>query len=114
MPKVNNFKVKIETGDIGRSGPIHFNFNNHKVPFDDVKGGTGPDEVFEGAFEVNSYAHSMNLVGPESGQWKVKSITIDYECESIPPYTVKFGEVLLDDTTEANILQDPPLPTFDV
>jgi len=47
-------------------------------------------------------------------KWQIKNITIDYQCESTPPYTVKFGEVLLDDATEVNIWQDPPLPTFDV
>ena len=38
MPKVNTFKVKVQTGPQGISEPVHFNFNNHKMPFDNVTG----------------------------------------------------------------------------
>ena len=31
-----------------------------------------------------------------------------------PLHAVKFGEVTLDEATEVNIWQDPPLSTFDV
>ncbi len=114
MPRVNNFKVKIETGDTGTTDTAQFNFNNHKLPFDDPKGGTGAGETFEGGFEVNSFAHSLSLVGPEKGSWHIKGITVDYDCADTPPYTVRFGEVTLDETTEVDIWQDPPLPAFDV
>lgn len=114
MPKVNSFRVRIETGEIGTADTVHFNFNNHKLPFENVTGGTGPGEVFEGGFDVNSFAHSMTVVGPERGQWHIKSLTVEIDSESVPPYSVRFGEVTLDETNELNIWQEPPMSTFDV
>jgi hypothetical protein len=39
---------------------------------------------------------------------------VNYECEHTPPYSVTFDAVTLDETTEVNIWQDPPLPIWDV
>ena len=114
MPRLNNFKLTIQTGDPGTLGPVLFSINNHQVPLEDVKGGANKGETLEGGFQVNSFAHSLTLVGPEEGSWNIKSIRVDYHCENTDPYFVTFGEVTLDDKTEVNIWQDPPLPTFDV
>ncbi|QPJ65762.1 MAG: helicase [Candidatus Nitrohelix vancouverensis] len=114
MPKLNKFKVTVETGDKGTEGPIHFCINNHKVPFEEVKGSTAPGETFEGEFEVNSFAHSLTLVGPEKGEWEIKKMKVDFEPDLNEPYAVTFGAVTLDETTEVNIWKDPPLPVFDV
>ena len=114
MPKLNNFKVKIETGDQGTSGPVQFSINSHTLPFDNPTGATGAGGVFEGGFEVNSFAHSLALVGPEEGQWHIKKVQVDFNCESVEPYSVTYGEVTLDDGSQLDIWQDPPLPTFDV
>jgi len=43
----------------------------------------------------------------------LRKVIVDYECENAPPYSVEFGEVKLDETTELDIWKDPPLPTFD-
>ena len=114
MPKINSFKVKIETGDTGTPGPVQFSINNHTLPLDNPTGETGTGGVFEGGFEVNSFAHSLTLVGPEEGQWNIKKIQVDFDCENMAPYTVTYGEVTLDDSNQVNLWQDPPLPTFDV
>lgn len=114
MPKLNNFKVTIETGDSGAGGPVLFNINSHKLPFENVEGGTGPGETFEGGYDVNSFAHSLSLVGPQEGKWDIKKIVIDYQIENTPPYSLTLGAVTLDETNEVNIWQDPPLPTFEV
>ncbi len=114
MPRLNLFKIKVQTGDPGTPGPVLFNINNHVLPFEKAKGGTGSGELFEGEFEVNSFAHSLTLVGPQEGNWNIKKIQVDYDCENVDPYSVTFGEVTLDDSTEVNIWRDPPLPTFDV
>ena len=114
MPRLNNFKVTIQTGDPGTRGPVKFSINNHQLPLENTQGGVGPGETFAGGFDVNSFAHSLTLVGPEEGRWNIRSIQVDYRCENTEPYTVKFGEVTLDEATEVNIWQDPPLPTFDV
>jgi len=63
---------------------------------------------------VNSFAHSLTLVGPESGKWEIEKFSIEYDCENEKPYTVQFGRVTLDETTEVNIWQDPPVLAFDV
>ncbi|HIE42345.1 MAG TPA: helicase [Nitrospinaceae bacterium] len=114
MPRVNTFKVTVQTGQQGMSENVHFNFNNHKMLFEDVIGSAESGKTFEGSFSVNSFAHSLTLVGPESGKWEIEKISIEYDCESEKPYTVHFGRVTLDETTEVNIWQDPPVPAFDV
>lgn len=114
MPKLNLFKVRVETAERGPAGQVKFNINNHKVPFENPKGGTRPGDTFEGEFEINSFAHTLNLVGPEQGEWDIKSVTVHYDCEAMDPYEVKFGAVTLDETTELDIWQDPPAPVFDV
>ncbi len=114
MPRLNTFKVTIETGDRGTSGPVQFSFNNHTLPFANVQGGTKAGETFEGDFEVNSFPHSLTLVGPEQGEWQLNKITVDYNCENLPPYSVTFDALALDATNQVNIWQDPPLPSFEV
>jgi len=114
MPKLNRFKIEIETGETGTDAPVHFTINNHKLPLEETQGGVGPSETFSGGFEIRSFAHSLTLVGPESGHWDIRKMKVDYDCENTPPYSVVFGAVTLDDTTEVNIWQDPPLPIWDV
>ena len=114
MPKLNRFRIQIETGTTGGLQPVHFTINNHKLPLEGTEGGVGPGETFSGGFEVGSFAHSLTLVGPESGHWNIQKIKVDYECEQVPHYSAIFGEVTLDEATEVNIWRDPPLPTWDV
>ncbi len=114
MPKLNKFRILIETGSKGIDEPARFSFNSHVLPFEDLSGGTKPGEILEGGYTVSSMAHSMALVGPEKGAWSVKKIKVDFECENTPPYSVEYPAVELDETTELNIWKDPPLPTFDV
>ena len=114
MPRVLTFKVNIETGKQGPNETVNFCFNGHKMPFENVTGSNESDAIFEGSFAVNSFAHSLTLVGPEKGKWNVEKVTVDYECEGEKPYVVKWGAVTLDETTEMNLWQDPPAPMFDV
>ena len=96
------------------SEPVKFSINGHSLPFVGAQGGTESGQVFEGGYDVNSFAHSLTIVGPEKGQWNIKKMTIDYKSEGIEPYSVTFGEAMLDETNEVNIWKDPPLPVFDV
>lgn len=114
MAKLISFQVKIETGNPGISGPVKFGINSHALPLENTQGGAEAGQVFEGGYDVNSYAHSLTIVGPEKGQWNIKKMTVDYKSEGTEPYSVTFGEVTLDETTEVNIWKDPPLPVFDV
>jgi len=114
MPKLNSFNIKITTGEQGMDEAVQFSINSHVVPFDNIQGGTGAGQTFEGDFEINSFAHSLTLVGPEKGKWNIREMEVGFETENIEPYSVRYGEVTLDPTTEVNLWQDPPLKTFDV
>lgn len=114
MPKLISFQIKVKTGDAGMQEPVSFSINSHVVPFENVKGGTGPGETLECDFEVNSFAHSLTLVGPKKGTWNIREMVVGFKAEHTEPYSVRFGEVTLDETNEVNIWRDPPLPTFDV
>ena len=114
MPKLNQFQIKIETGELGLDESVHFAINGFKIPFENGNGGTGPGQNFEASFEVNSHPHSLTLVGPDKGKWNIKKMSLQFDVDGVEPYSLTFGEVTLDETTEANIWQDPPLPAFDV
>ena len=114
MPKLNKFRVRMETGNNGTEEPARVSFNKHLLPLEDLSGGTQPGETLEGGYDVNSMCHSMTLVGPESGKWSLKKIIVDFECENTPSYSVEFPAVELDESTEVDIWKDPPLATFDV
>ena len=114
MPKLNTFKVKIETGSTGIGEPVRFAINSHTLPFENTKGGTGAGEVFEGEYDINSFAHSLTLVGPDEGEWHIDKITVDLLCESTEPYSINYGAVVLTPTNQVNIWQDPPIPAFNV
>lgn len=114
MPKLSNFRIKIETGNPGVTGPVQFSINGHTLPLENTHGGVEAGQVFEGGYDVGSFAHSLTLVGPEKGQWNIKKMTVDYKSDGVEPYSVTFGEVTLDETTEVNIWKDPPLSVFDV
>ena len=114
MPKLKKFKIHIETGNKGIEEPARFCFNSHVLSLEALSGGTKSGETFEGSYTVNSVAHSMTLVGPEKGTWSIRGITVDFECENTPLYSVEYPAVELDETTELNIWKDPPLLTFDV
>ena len=116
MPRLNNFSIKIETGDAGTDTPVRCAFNGHTLALEKIGGGTGPDEIYEGEFAPRSFAHSFTILGPIEGEWKIKRMTVTYDCDdgSPDPYTITFGEVTLDASTEVDVWQERPLPTFDV
>ena len=114
MPKIESFSVEIQTGKSGVSEPILFNFNSHTMPFNNIEGSTASGQVFSGDFEVRSFCHSLTLVGPESGTWDIESIRIDFVCEGAEPYSLNYGAVSLDATTEVNLWRAAPPKTFEV
>ena len=65
MPKLNKFRIQIQTGSEGIEEPARFCFNSHVLPLEELSGGTKAGEILEGGYAVNSVAHSMTLVGPE-------------------------------------------------
>ena len=45
MPKLNSFKIRIETGNGGMEEPARFSFNSHVLPFEELSGGTKQGET---------------------------------------------------------------------
>ncbi len=114
MPRVNSFKVNITTGENGTGDPVLFNFNSHKMPFNNVEGSGESGSTFVGDFEVQSFCHSLTLVGPESGTWDIETVTVEFLCDGEEPYSVHYGAVTLDATTEVNLWRGPPAKSFHV
>ena len=114
MPKLKSFNVIIETGDSGIEEKIQFSVNGFKVPLDNVTGSSQPGKTMEAGYEINSFPHSLTLVGPEKGKWNIKKMCVEYHVENEEPYSISFGEITLDETNEVNIWQEPPMPTIDV
>jgi len=114
MPRIERIDIAIKTGAQGTTSPVTFQFNGHQLAFEDVSGGTGESETFEGGFELNSFAHSVALNGPEAGSWDVEEIRVSYGLGDSEPYEICFGKIQLDETNAVDIWRDPPPPTFDV
>ena len=112
MPKVNSFKVSIQTGNNGIAEPVLFNFNSHKMPFNNIEGSVESGQSFSGDFDVQSFCHSLTLVGPDSGTWDIESISVEFVCDGEQPYSVNYGAVILDETTEVNLWRGPPAKSF--
>ncbi len=113
MPRISSLQVEIVTGDSGTDGPVLVVFNGHPLPFPQVRGGTGSGETFEGRLAPNSFAHSVHLEGPASGEWDVAGLQVTYQGIGAP-WTVRFGPITLDSETALDIWQEPPLPAWDV
>ncbi|MBK7973691.1 MAG: helicase [Deltaproteobacteria bacterium] len=114
MPRVNSFEVEITTGAQGMPGPVKFDFNGHTMEFQQPEGGTAAGEKFRGVFPARSFAHSVALVGPPEGKWKIDELRITYHCDNSEPYAVTFTDFELDDSVALDIWRPAPLPTFDV
>ncbi len=114
MPRVNSFQVEITTGTQGMAGPVKFDFNGHTMEFQQPEGGTAPGDTFRGVFPARSFAHSVALVGPADGKWKIDKLVVTYHCDNAAPYTATFTDFELDDSVALDIWRPAPLPTFDV
>ena len=53
MPKLNKFRIQIQTGSEGIEEPARFCFNSHVLPLEELSGGTKPGETLEAV----SYTH---------------------------------------------------------
>ena len=112
MPRLISFGVKITTGQQELKEPVRCCINGHTQTMTNTCGGTALGEVFTGDFTVNSFVHSLTIVGPDEGLWDIKTIEVDYECADSDPYKAQFGAVSLDEETEVNIWVDPKPSVF--
>ncbi len=94
--------------------PVFFEFNSHKLEFNDTEGGTGPGEILRGEFAPGSYVHSLHLLGPEAGEWAIDSFSVELACMGSDPYEMNYGAVVLNDANKVNLWRAKPLPVFDV
>lgn len=114
MPRLERFELKIKTGAKGHGGPLKYSINGFPLDFEEVRGGTAPGELAEVAGEPQSFPHTLQLIGPESGEWEIECIEATYHCQAEPPYSVQFGKVLLDDASDLNIWHPRPPKVIDV
>ena len=112
MPRLISFGVKITTGEHGHEEAVRCCINGHTMALTNTDGHTGPGGFFTGDFTVNSFVHSLTILGPDEGQWEISEIEVSYECADTDLYTAKFGAVALDESNEVNIWTDPTPNVF--
>ena len=111
--KILRLELELKTGERGRSDLPQLEFNGHSIALSGVKGGCASAETLVGFIRPGSVAHTIRLVGPETGAWDIESMRVDYEGET-GSWTVEFAPFSLDDESSADIFELPPLPTWDV
>ena len=114
MPRLESFDLKIATGERGPNQAPVYEINGFKLDFEEMAGGNGPGEVLELTGEPQSFPHSLALVGPAEGTWDIQSIEATYRVMGGEPYSVRLGEVALDEETNLNIWYDRPTRVIDV
>jgi hypothetical protein len=114
MPRISHLQLSIETGQNGWDGPVSIAFNGHELPLEKGQGGCSSGETLNGELSPNSFAHSVVLVGPESGAWDIAGLKVTYEVPGEESYTIRFGAITLGDAESLDIWQERPLLTFDV
>ena len=112
MPRLIRFGVKITTGEQGHEESVRCCINGHTMALTNPEGSTQDGAVFTGDFTVNSFVHSLTIVGPDEGQWEIAGIEVEYECADTEPYSAQFGAVSLDESNEVNIWVDPRPAAF--
>ena len=112
MPRVMSFSTEIKTGETGTNTPVRCCINGHTVAFEEATGSTAAQGLYTAEIDINSFIHSLTIVGPDEGKWTIETISVTYTCDGIEPYTVRFGQIELDDTTEVNIWAEATPSTF--
>ncbi|HIA02799.1 MAG TPA: helicase [Myxococcales bacterium] len=114
MPRINRIQISIETAANGWSGPVCVEFNGHQLPLDNVDGSVLANSQLVGECSPNSFAHSVILVGPDTGSWDIAGVSVMYDISGEDDYSVKFGAVTLDETQSLDLWEERPLLAFDV
>lgn len=111
MQKIDTVKLVIATGDVGTDTPVRMKFNGHEVALNVDRGSTAPGSEFEGHFDVHSVAHSVFLLGPESGTWEVTRLVVSFGGPE--PTKNEYGPLTLAAGGQLDIWTKP-VETFDV
>ena len=114
MARLQSFDLTIQTGDQGLDGPPKYSINGFQLDFDESQGGCGPGETFHGVGNPDSFPHTLLLHGPKEGVWRIEGVTVTYRLLGEEPYTLRFGPVELDGSSDLNLKHERALPTIDV
>jgi hypothetical protein len=114
MPRLEQFELKIKTGERGPNRMPRYEINGFALDFEEVEGGNGPGEVLEVIGAPQSFPHSLVLTGPAEGYWDIEEIEATYEVMGGDPYTIRMGPVTLDDESNLNIWHERPAVLLDV
>lgn len=114
MPRLETFTVALKTGESSLQGSLQFVINGFPLEFEQKEGGTGPGETLNATGNPGSFPHSLLLRGPESGEWDIEDLRVTYTPFGEEPYSVRFGSITLDASSDLNIWADRPAPVFDV
>jgi hypothetical protein len=114
MPRLDSFTVRVKTGKNAPPETPKYVINGFLVDFDKIEGAAAPGQAFEATGEPGSFPHSLLLCGPKDGLWDIEELTATYRCQGEEPYTIRFGSITLDETSDLNIWLERPAPVFDV
>jgi hypothetical protein len=78
MPRLQTLHLAVHTGGVGTSTPVRIRINGFTVPVKPISGDTGPRMRWEGKADINSVVHSLELLGPTSGQWGIAELVATF------------------------------------
>ena len=115
MPRLEDFTLKIKTGERGLGYTPKYQINGFSLEFDSIDGGTGAGETLTVRGEPQSFPHTLLLEGPRDGEaWDIEEIEAEYTVFNEEPYTVRLGAVHLGETDDLNIWYERPPTVIDV
>lgn len=114
MPRLESFKVRLTTGNHPLQGKLGYSINGFPLEFDEVSGTTEPGGVLEAVGHPESFPHTLQLNGPESGEWEIAGLEVEYTCAGEEAYTVRMGGVTLDERADLNLWTPRPPKVIDV
>ncbi len=113
MGRLESIALVVSTGEQGHSGPVVVEFNGFRFECLDSAGRAASGERFSAKLPLRSVAHSLRLVGPETGCWDLASLELTVD-PGLEPYTVAFEPFSLAAGEVADLLVERPTPYFDV
>ena len=121
MPRLDMLQLSIKVGERGLGSNPRYEINGFDLEFDEIKGGSGPNETLELTGKPKKFPRTMTLTGPDEGYWDIVEIvatyhvtTADFDAVDNGPYSVRLGAVTLDAETELNLWYDRPPPLLEV
>ena len=96
MARLQQVELSLTTGTEGITDPVRIRINGHVVPVPRASGGTGPGETFRGTAWIGSVVHSLELLGPEQGRWRITRLEAHFTLDRGEPYSNELGPLMLE------------------